>query len=354
MGHLHAGLDQPGHCPALQASQTANGSGKGKALVIGAAGAIGQVLVQKMLEEGWTVVVALHRSPMPESVCGHPNLVQVFGVDARKKDTLERAFTGHGDVDVVWMLAAPLSVESAHDPEAARDLVVGGMQRLLDVMRARSIPTICFSDSIGSFGASSPRAHVPASWLVSNPTQDPGSAYGRQKRECRALMRAFASEAPSRTARWAVIPGVLHTNDAWGQGTTEYALDALQDAHRGTKHAFALPLDVRLPMIFVDDLVAGLFALMTAPACALAEPEGGYALAGFSFSANQLVAEIRKLRPAFDFGMRADAHTGPVATFAALWPDSLSPAEAKRDLGFSPQVGIAEAVQRILRAWELR
>ena len=59
-----------------------------------------------------------------------------------------------------------------------------------------------------------------------NPTQDPGSDYGRQKRGCRELMAQYAEKHGFDT-RFAVLPGVLHDNAVWGNGTTEYALDAL-------------------------------------------------------------------------------------------------------------------------------
>ena len=40
--------------------------------------------------------------------------------------------------------------------------------------------------------------------------------------------------------------------------------------------------------------------------------------------------------------------------FAKLWPDALSPEESKRDLGYTPKVGLKETVDRILRAHAAR
>merc|ERR1712048_678469 len=92
---------------------------------------------------------------------------------------------------------------------------------------------LMFTDSIGSFGGDSPRDEVLASWLVANPTQDPGSDYGKQKRACRELMKKYADEHEIDT-RWAVLPGVLHTNADWGNGTTEYALDCIKHCVKET------------------------------------------------------------------------------------------------------------------------
>ena len=91
-------------------------------------------------------------------------------------------------------------------------------------MAAVGARRICFTDSIGSFGAEAPRRGATARWLHDNPTQDPGSDYGRQKRGCRELMAQFAEEHGG-DPRFAVLPGVLHSEPVWGNGTTEYALD---------------------------------------------------------------------------------------------------------------------------------
>ena len=208
-------------------------------------------------------------------------------------------FKKHADEDTtVWNLAAPLSVETAMDPSVAEAVTVGGMEKVLSAMASVGARKICFTDSIGSFGSDAPRTGTTARWLTENPIQDPGSDYGRQKRGCRELMAEFARDN-SGDPRWAVLPGVLHRNSVWGNGTTEYALDALLAApHQCTKHglptgdAYVCPIepDVRMPMVFVDDLMRGLVALQEAPEEQLKEPERGYAIPGLSFTPNEVRA----------------------------------------------------------------
>ena len=76
------------------------------------------------------------------------------------------------------------------------------------------------------------------------------------------MMAKFARECNG-DPRFAVLPGVLHSNAVWGNGTTEYALDALlaaphQESTLGlpTSDAYICPVDpdVRMPMVYVDDL----------------------------------------------------------------------------------------------------
>lgn len=330
-----------------------------RVLIIGAAGAIGKCLTERLLQNGVEVVAALRKTPLPETLSSMKGLSQEFGVDCTDEASIRKCFEAHTGIDCCWNLAAPLSVETASNPDLAYDTVVNGMDRLLKVMREFNVPRICFSDSIGSYGGDAPR-ESNAAWLVANPQQDPGSDYGIQKRKCRELMRDFVAEAPdARNCRWAVIPGVLHGDASWGAGTTEYALDALKCA--AEKSTFICPIeeDVLLPMIWRDDLIDGLYSLTMADAATLTEPDGGYAMAGLSFTALELFAEIKKRVDTFEFATEKDTEKlmkeSPAALFAKLWVDRLTPAEATRDLGFtSTNTDIGVIIDRILEVWNAR
>ena len=91
----------------------------------------------------------------------------------RDAASLDALFAARGaELRAVWNLVAPLSVETASDPGAAEDVTVGGMRRVIAAMeRADVRARLCFSDSIGSFGASAPRDAATAAWLVANPEQ---------------------------------------------------------------------------------------------------------------------------------------------------------------------------------------
>lgn len=172
-------------------------------------------------------------------------------------------------------------------------------------------------------------------------------------------MDSFALEKGG-DPRFAVLPGVLHSNPVWGNGTTEYALDALLAApHQASRHSlpttgpYVCPVDpdVRMPMVFVDDLMRGLVALQEADERALTEPQHGYCVPGLSFTPNELFAEIRKHHPDFQYTVELDENMNK---FAHLWPDELATAEPLRDLGYAPEVGLAAMVANVLAAHEER
>jgi threonine 3-dehydrogenase len=284
----------------------------------------------------------------------------VPGADVCNAEGIRKLFREHADENTtVWNLAAPLSVETALNPAMAEAVTIGGMENVLSAMAEVGARRICFTDSIGSFGATAPRSGATARWLHENPKQDPGSDYGRQKRACRELMAKFVAEHNG-DSRFAVLPGVLHDNPVWGNGTTEYALDALLCApHQQTKHglpvggAYVCPIDpdTRIPMIFVDDLMRGLIALQEADESALTQPEQGYCIPGLSFTPNELFAEIRKHHPGFGYRVELNENMNK---FANLWPDELSAAEPLSDLGYKPEVDLPVMVSRVLAAHEER
>lgn len=318
-------------------------------LIVGAAGAIGKRLSFALGSRGDRVIAADRVNFLPENV---KKVVSAFvpKVDVRDKSSLRAIFKKHTDIHTVWNLAAPLSIETALDPSVAHAVTVGGMTNLLDVMNEARVKRIMFTDSIGSFGASSPRKDCTARWLVENPKQDPGSDYGLQKRGIRELMARYTKDHGG-DSRFAVLPGILHSEAIWGAGTTEYALEALRSAAKGTDYQCPIDINVTLPMLFVDDLMRGMMALQDANEEKLAEPERGYALPGLSFNAAELFTEIRKHHPGFQYTVELN----PIANkFANLWPDTLSGVESLRDLGYAPRVALSDMVSTVLQAHQRR
>jgi nucleoside-diphosphate-sugar epimerase len=317
---------------------------------VGAAGAIGKRLTRALGERGDKVIASDRATFLPVNA-RKAAFDFMPKVDVCDTDSLRGIFKRHPDITTVWNLAAPLSIETELDPARAHAITVGGMQNILTAMTEHGVKKILFTDSIGSFGAESPRVNCTARWLCENPRQDPGSDYGLQKREIRNLMAKFAAEHGGDT-RFAVLPGILHSEAIWGMGTTEYALEAMRAAAKGSMYSCPLDIDVTMPMLFVDDLLRGLMALQDAEAEDLKEPQAGYAIPGLSFSAEELFAEIRRKHYP-DFRHEIDIDTN-VNKFAKLWPASLSTHESLRDLGYAPQVSLEAMVDNVITAHHAR
>lgn len=348
-------------------------------LLIGGAGAVGKSLIKGLLEQGDKVIVGLRNTPLPKDLADHPNLVlQKFGIDVRRPEKIDELFVECRELLLemgisrcsVWNLAAPLSVDAAADPNASHAITVGGMRNILEGMckvnaaNEQDSPVftkLLFTDSIGSFGCEAPRENVLASWLPANPNQDPGSDYGRQKRECRNLMDEFSRKEGLDT-RWAVLPGVLHTNADWGNGTTEYALDCVKFAagiagtkksNEGSKFSTPIDPDVPLPMIYSDDLVCGLMKLHDAEKASLNEPERGYNIVGFSFTGRELY-DFLKSSITSKFEWEHGEVNDIMNKFANAWPNTLSNEATERDIAYKPQFFMQEVVKKIFDAHMVR
>ena len=92
--------------------------------------------------------------------------------------------------------------------------------------------------------------------------------------------------------RFFIIPGVLHLSPVWGDGTTEYALDAIKDIIATKAFECPIPPDAELPMIYLNDLVDAMVRLSVADSVKGAQ--GGFSLQGFSFTPEQLRKELQE------------------------------------------------------------
>jgi len=312
------------------------------ALVIGAAGAVGKRLIGALAARGENVVAAMRSTPLPDHLQTSVTR-QYMNVDQGNIDTIRKIFKRNPEIHTVWNMQVVRARKA--DPETT----VGGMKNLLQVMQEFGVPKMIFADSVASFGASAPRAEAPARWLTEHTKEDPGSDIGRQKQACRHLLSEFSKDGGD--GRFAVTPGVLHVEGVWGAGLTSYPLDAIFSAVEGLPYECPIDQDVMVPFIYVDDLVRGMIDLADAPQNMLYEPHKGYCIPGFSCSAEVLFAQIRKTIPEFE---HVESVNKDVNELAHFWPDSLSPVEAARDLGFRPAFGLEQTVQRVLRAHRAR
>jgi len=311
-------------------------------LVIGAAGAVGKRLIGALAARGEHVVAAMRSTPLPDHLQTAVQR-QVMNVDQTNIGQLRKIFKRHPEIHTVWNMQV---VRARH---ADAEATVGGMKTLLQVMEEFNVNKMLFSDSIASFPTAAPRKDAPASWLTENPQEEPDAEIGKQKAECRQLLKAFTQAGGD--GRFAVVPSVLHIEAAWGAGLTSYPLDAMRAAVSGLPFVCPIDTDVPLPMIYVDDLIRGLLDLADAPNSMIYEPERGYCIPGFSMTPEQLFAEIRRTIPEFDYAVEINPQMNDLAH---SWPDTLSGKEAARDLGYRPAFGTEETVQRILRAYTAR
>lgn len=154
-----------------------------RALVTGGAGFIGSHVVDRLLADGWDVVVLdnfddfYDRGIKERNIAGHRDhaawrLVEADLCDARALD--ERV---GGDFDVVVHLAAKAGVRpSIADPMRYQDVNVRGTQLLLELCRRRGIRQFVFASSSSVYGVN---PNVP--WSEDDKVLLPISPYASTK-----------------------------------------------------------------------------------------------------------------------------------------------------------------------------
>ena len=266
----------------------------------------------------------------------------VGGIDVCDASTVRKLFQDYGDENTtVWNLAAPLSVETAMNPEVAEAVTIGGMKNTISAMRAVGARRICFTDSIGSFGASSPRVGNDGALAHENPTQDPGSDYGRQKRAVRDMMAEFEAK-DNGDSRVAVLPGVLHASPCGATARPSTRSTRCSPRRRSWGEAArtrARSTPTCIPMVFVDDLMRGLMALHARGGGDAHRAQKGYCVPGALVHRGALPRDP-PAPPRLQDRVELDENMNK---FANLWPDSSPAPEPLRDLDYRPQVDLAGA-----------
>jgi UDP-glucuronate 4-epimerase len=133
----------------------------GTALVTGGAGFIGSHLVDRLLAEGWSVVVVDNFDPYYDPAVKRANIeahlandhYRLVEIDIRDLDALREGI--REDVDVVVHLAAKAGVRpSIEDPSSYQSVNVGGTQAVLEWARERSVPQVVLASSSSVYGMS--------------------------------------------------------------------------------------------------------------------------------------------------------------------------------------------------------
>lgn len=297
-----------------------------KILVTGAFGQIGSELVPALeAKYGRGTVVAMDIA-VPE---GYEGEAEKF--DIRDKRRLEECMEKH-DVGTVYHLVSLLSARGEKDPSLAWEVNMEGLRMVLD-LGVKYGQKVFWPSSIAAFGPTTPRVMTPQTTVL-----EPTTMYGVTKVAGELLCRYYYIKHGLcvRTIRY---PGIISWKQAPGGGTTDYAVAIFYEGITRGKYECFVEEKTRLPMVYMDDAVEGTIRLMEA------EVKGykAYNMGGMSFSAGELVAEVKKhldievtYRP--DFRQK----------IADSWPESVDDREARRDWGWEPKYGLKEMTREMV------
>ena len=299
-----------------------------KILVTGAFGQIGTELVSALQTKfGPENVVALDIY-VPDSFSG---IAEKF--DILETDKLEACIQKY-QITEIYHLVSLLSSRGEQDPNLAWKLNIDSLKSILDLSVKYHIK-IFWPSSIAAFGPTTPRVNTPQNTIL-----EPTTMYGVTKVAGELLCRYYHEKfgLDVRTIRY---PGLISWKQEPGGGTTDYAVAIFYDALRKDEYKCFVSADTILPMMYMDDAIRGTLDLMSIPQEKLSIYKP-YNFAAISFRADELAAEISKIKPITVTYIPDDRQK-----IADSWPQSIDDSEARKDWGWQNNFDLHDVVKEM-------
>jgi nucleoside-diphosphate-sugar epimerase len=309
---------------------------KARILVTGAVGQIGSeltVALRNLYGHENVVAAGHHTPPSPELRSSGP----FEYVDVTDRDSLESVVTRYG-VDTIYHLAAILSAVGEARPQLCWNVNVNGLRHILEIAREKRLARIFCPSSIAVFGPDTPRHYTPQETVLR-----PKTMYGVTK-VAGELLCDYAVERYGLDVRGVRYPGIISNVTPPGGGTTDYAVEIFYAAVREQRFTCFVREETVLPMMYMPDCIQAALDLMETDRAKL-EHHADYNLAAMSFSAGELVAEIRKHVPSFTVTFEPD----PVRqAIADSWPTTIDDSPARQEWGWQPHYDLAHMTADML------
>jgi nucleoside-diphosphate-sugar epimerase len=303
-------------------------------LVAGSTGQIGSELTLALRQRYGkeNVVAAGHtKTPSPELADGPFAVLDVSDKDAISSMMRERS------IDTVYDLAAVLSATGENDPDLAWRVNMTGLKNVLDVCKELKVAKVFWPSSIAVYGPGAPRTDT-----LDDAVLTPTTMYGVTKVAGELLANYYFLKHGLDT-RCVRYPGLISSETPPGGGTTDYAVAIFYEALQKGRYTCFLREDTVLPMMYMPDAIRGTMELMEAPPASV-KRHVGYNLAAFSFSPNELAAEIAKHVKGFTCSYAPDFRQ----KIADSWPMSIDDSRAREDWGWSPRFDVPTMVRDML------
>lgn len=305
-------------------------------LVTGAGGQIGSELTLALRARyGESRVIATDvREPRSQALreTGPFELLDVLDADA-----IARVLDAH-DIDTIYHMAAILSAAGEANPQLAWNVNVSGLVHVLEAARARSVRRIFCPSSIAVFGPETPRDCAPQETILR-----PTTIYGVSKVTGELLCEYYVHRY-GLDIRGVRYPGIISSETPPGGGTTDYAVDMFYHAiETGAYTCFVRP-DTVLPMMYMPDCIKATLDLMDADFSRLTH-HCDFNVAGMSFSAAELAAEIQRHIPEFECTYTPDFRQA----IADSWPQRIDDRAAREEWGWSPAYDLPRMTADMIR-----
>jgi nucleoside-diphosphate-sugar epimerase len=315
------------------------------ALVTGAGGEVGHLLIPTLKAKGFDVV-ALDLVTLPAEVREH--CVETVEASVLDREVLQGLFR-RWSPSHVFHLAAVLSSKAEREPDLAHRVNVQGTYGLFrlchqETSRGDGPVRFVFPSTIAVYGIPDAETKDRHGAVREFEWTTPGGVYGCNKLYCELLGSYLSAHPPGGGAprldfRAVRYPGLISADTLPTGGTTDYAPEMLHAAAQQKPYTCFVSEDSRLPFMTMPDAVEALLQLAEAEPSRLTTRI--YNVQGFSATAGEIRAEVLQHFPdaEIDFGSVPERQT-----LIDTWPGTVDDTLARRDWRFLPRHGLAEAL----------
>jgi len=308
-------------------------------LITGACGQIGSELTLALRERygGENVVATGHRT-QPSAALRDSGPFEF--IDVTRRETVEAVVEKYG-IDTIYHMAAILSATGEQKPHLAWDVNINGLYNILEIAREREMARVFCPSSIAAFGPETPRDNTPQETVL-RPTTMYGVTKVAGELLCNYYFQRFGLDV-----RGVRYPGIISSETLPGGGTTDYAVEIFYEAIKHKRYTCFVRADTVLPMMYMPDCIRATIMLMEADLSRL-KHHADFNLAGLSFSAWELAAEIKKHIPEFVCEYKPDFRQ----EIADSWPRTIDDSAAREEWGWEPEYDLAAMTRDMLEKLE--
>ena len=321
-------------------------------LITGAAGEVGQALVERIAEQNNTHVISMDIKPLPPAL---DVKVQHIVGDILDEALFARLVSEY-DITHIYHLAALLSTRAEYTPMLAHQVNVGGTMQLLQLAAEQSEwkrePVIfIFPSSVAAFGmdtlenkAANPR---PQEWEWNKPI----TMYGCNKLYGETLgiyysnhYKQLAEDEPTMLDfRCVRYPGLISAFTVPSGGTSDYGPEMLHAAAQGKPYESFVREDAAISFMAMPDAVTSVLQLANAPRENLTRQI--YSITAFSLTAEEFAAHVKKHFPDAEITYNPDISRQRIID---SWPIDMNDDAARRDWGWQPEFDAEKAFSEYL------
>jgi len=303
-------------------------SGTRRVLVTGAVGQIGSELTLALRERygAQNVIAAGHRTDPSSALRDSGPFTRI---DVTDREQIEQVVTRH-KINTIYHMAAILSAVGEENPQLAWNVNMGGLYNILELAKEHKMARIFVPSSIAVFGPETPRDCAPQETVL-----HPTTIYGVSK-VAGELLGDYYAHRFSMDVRGLRYPGIISSETPPGGGTTDYAVEIFYEAIKHRRYTCFVREDTVLPMMYMPDCIKATIDLMESDLYCL-KHHCNFNVAGMSFSAGELAAEIKKHLPEFICDYRPDFRQ----EIADSWPKSLDDRPAREEWGWKREYDLA-------------